>query len=131
MQYASFWRRLTAYNIDLTVLIIPLFLLGFLIENDMIYYGICLVVVLLYHAALESSNWQATLGKRYHGLRVCDKNQKQLSFGKAFLRITLKFFSAGVGMFGYTMIAFNKQKQALHDYLLGTLVIVEERKKLK
>lgn len=131
MIYASFWRRLTAYNIDLTVLIIPLFLIGLIIPNDYLYYAICILTVILYHAVCESSRWQATLGKRYHGLQVCDRKRQRLSFLKALARILLKFISAGVGMFGYTMIAFNKQKQALHDYLLDTLVIVEERKKLK
>lgn len=124
LKYASFWKRLTAYNIDLTVLVLVLFPLSMLIEDNTLFYVICFVVVIGYHAGLESSPYRATLGKRYHGLIVLDQNGRTLSFAKALLRILLKFVSAAIALGGFTMIALTKRKQGLHDYILGTVVVV-------
>ncbi|MEQ9300131.1 MAG: RDD family protein [Cyclobacteriaceae bacterium] len=125
LNYASFWKRLTAYNIDLTVLVLVLFPLSIVIEDNSLFYGVCLTVVIGYHAGLESSRYQATLGKKYHGLRVVDKEGQPLSFTKALLRILLKFVSAAIALGGFTMIAFNKRKQGLHDYILGTYIVMQ------
>lgn len=124
LNYASFWKRLTAYNIDLTVLVLVLFPLSILIEDNNIFYSLCLIVVIGYHAGLESSRYQATLGKIYHGLRVVDNKGQPLSFFRALMRILLKFISAAIALGGFTMIAFNKRKQGLHDYILGTVVVI-------
>ena len=123
LNYASFWKRLTAYNIDLTVLVLVLFPLSMVIEDNTIFFIVCFATVVGYHAGLESSQYMATLGKRYHGLIVINQNGARLSFLKALLRILLKFISAAVALGGFTMIAFNKRKQGLHDYILGTVVI--------
>lgn len=125
LNYASFWKRLTAYNIDLTVLVLVLFPLSMIIEDNNTFYGICFVTVIGYHAGLESSRYQATLGKRYHGLRVMDKEGQPLTFVVALMRILLKFISAAIALGGFTMIAFNKRKQGLHDYILGTIVVMK------
>lgn len=125
LNYASFWKRLTAYNIDLTVLVLVLFPLSMIIEDNNTFYGICFVTVIGYHSGLESSRYQATLGKRYHGLRVMDKEGQPLSFVVALMRILLKFISAAIALGGFTMIAFNKRKQGLHDYILGTVVVLK------
>jgi uncharacterized RDD family membrane protein YckC len=127
LNYASFWKRLTAYNIDLTVLVLVLFPLSMIIESNDIFYGICITMVIGYHAGMESSKYQATLGKMYHGLRVMDKKGQSISFVKALLRILLKFISAAIALGGFTMIAFNKQKQGLHDYIVGTVVVMQKK----
>ena len=125
LNYASFWKRLTAYNIDLTILVLVLFPLSVLIEDNNIFYVVCFTIVIAYHAGFESSKYQATPGKKYHGLTVIDQKGQPLSFLKAVLRILLKFISAAIALVGFTMIAFNKNKQGLHDYILGTVVIVK------
>src|SRR5260370_21581226 len=42
-----------------------------------------LVVTWLYHALMESSEWQATLGKKALGLLVTDMDRRRVSFGRA------------------------------------------------
>ena len=125
LNYASFWKRLTAYNIDLTIMVLVLFPLSIVIEDNNIFYAVCSTIIIGYHAGFESSKYQATLGKKYHGLLVVDKEGQPLSFMKAVLRILLKFVSAAIALGGFTMIAFNKRKQGLHDYILGTVVVMK------
>src|SRR2546421_7190381 len=100
VEYAGFWLRFLALLIDNVVLgvgfvliLIPLVLLtglgGFLGEihpnEDLNDVGIFMLIALiflaatvsllltwLYHALLESSEWQATVGKRVLGLVVTD-----------------------------------------------------------
>ena len=76
----------------------------------------------LYHAYLESSEKQATLGKMVVGVRVTDTNMQRISFGQATARHFSKYISALVLMIGYIMAGFTEKKQALHDMIAGTVV---------
>jgi uncharacterized RDD family membrane protein YckC len=88
----------------------------------LIYSLAKLFVIVTYFAALESSRWQATLGKKIFGLRVGDSEGKRISTGKAIFRTCGKYFSGQILLIGYLMAFFTKNKQALHDFLAGTFV---------
>lgn len=77
----------------------------------------------LYYALLESSAWQATLGKKALGLEVTDMNGQRISFARATGRHFGKIVSAFILMIGFIMAGFTAQKQALHDMMAGCLVI--------
>jgi len=77
----------------------------------------------LYYSLLESSAWQATLGKKALGLEVTDLDGNRISFGRATGRFFAKFISSIILAIGYIMAGFTEKKQALHDILAGTLVI--------
>jgi uncharacterized RDD family membrane protein YckC len=77
----------------------------------------------LYYALLESSAWQATLGKKALGLEVTDLDGNRISFGRATGRFFAKIISSIILGIGYIMAGFTEKKQALHDILAGTLVI--------
>ena len=77
----------------------------------------------LYFSLLESSSWQATLGKKALGLEVTDLAGRRISFGRATGRFFAKYISAVILMIGFIMAGFTEKKQALHDILAGTLVI--------
>ena len=77
----------------------------------------------LYFSLLESSAWQATLGKKALGLEVTDLDGNRISFGRATGRFFAKFISSIILCIGYIMAGFTERKQALHDILAGTLVI--------
>jgi uncharacterized RDD family membrane protein YckC len=77
----------------------------------------------LYYSLLESSAWQATLGKKALGLEVTDLDGNRISFGRATGRFFAKFISSIILGIGYIMAGFTEKKQALHDILAGTLVI--------
>ncbi len=77
----------------------------------------------LYYSLLESSAWQATLGKKALGLEVTDLDGNRISFGRATGRFFAKIISSIILGIGYLMAGFTEKKQALHDILAGTLVI--------
>jgi uncharacterized RDD family membrane protein YckC len=77
----------------------------------------------LYYSLLESSAWQATLGKKALGLEVTDLDGNRISFGRATGRFFAKIISSLILFIGYIMAGFTEKKQALHDILAGTLVI--------
>lgn len=77
----------------------------------------------LYYALLESSAWQATLGKKALGLEVTDLQGRRISFAKASGRFFGKIISTLILFIGFIMAGFTEKKQALHDILAGCLVI--------
>lgn len=77
----------------------------------------------LYYAGLESSERQATLGKSILALRVTDINGQRLSFAHASGRYFAKLITSLVPFaIGWILAGFTEKKQALHDFIAGTLV---------
>jgi uncharacterized RDD family membrane protein YckC len=151
-EYAGFWLRVLAYLIDsaavgiglFAILVPPIFLTGlggqltrFHPGEDMNDFGllvifgaiflaatVSLVVTWLYHALMESSEWQATLGKRLLGLAVADMAGQRVSFGRPTARHFGKIITNLLPAFiGYIMTAFTEKKQALHDMIAGCVVL--------
>ena len=77
----------------------------------------------LYHAVLESSGRQATLGEMALKIKVTDLFDNRISFLRATARHFSKIVSTVILLIGFVMIAWTKKKQALHDKLAGCLVI--------
>jgi len=76
-----------------------------------------------YHAGMESSAWQGTIGKRILGVIVTDAEGQRLDFWHATRRHLAKYISAAVFGVGFLMAALSNKKQALHDRLAATLVL--------
>jgi uncharacterized RDD family membrane protein YckC len=127
-KYAAFSMRLCAALIDAVVLSIPQALIDTAIspttshEHDSVPWILSLVLQWLYFAWLESSPWQATLGKKILGLRVSDLAGRRISFCRASGRFFAKLVSLISLCIGFLMIAFTEKKQGLHDMLAGTIV---------
>jgi uncharacterized RDD family membrane protein YckC len=82
-----------------------------------------IVVSWLYFAKMESSEKQATIGKKAMGIYVTDVNGQRLTFGRATGRFFAKIISSMVPLYiGFIMAGFTQKKQALHDMIAGTLV---------
>ncbi len=77
----------------------------------------------LYFAIMESSAWQATLGKKALGLYVTDYDGRKISFARATGRHFAKILSTLILFIGYMMAGFTARKQALHDMIAGCLVL--------
>ncbi len=143
--YAGFGPRLLAFLIDSFVMVIPsvavimgaVALLGLkLPEPDapllempgparafILTEGALFVLQWLYFAAMESSSWQGTLGKRALGIAVTDLNGERISFARASARFFGKLISSATFLAGYLMAAFTERRQALHDIFANTLVV--------
>lgn len=141
--YAGFWRRFVAAIIDTFVLSIALVIIkslsvgnqnGVSIEmfddltplanggswrDNLLYF----LLNLIYSASLESSKYQATIGKMAMGIRVVNTEGNRLTSKKAIVHYLSKIISAVILMIGYIMAAFDSKKQALHDKISNTYVI--------
>jgi uncharacterized RDD family membrane protein YckC len=80
-------------------------------------------VNILYFSFMESSKFQATIGKLALGLIVTDTNGEKLDFLKAMIRNVSKIVSTITLGIGYLLVAFTEKKQALHDMIASTLVV--------
>lgn len=76
----------------------------------------------LYEAFMESSSYQATLGKMVCGLKVTDLYGNRISFERATGRHFAKWLSGMILCIGFIMAGLTERKQGLHDLLAGTLV---------
>jgi uncharacterized RDD family membrane protein YckC len=81
------------------------------------------VVTWLYFAFLESSTWQATVGKLALGIRVTDLHGERISLPRALGRYPAKMLSFLILYIGVLMVAWTPRKQGLHDMIAGTLVL--------
>lgn len=77
----------------------------------------------LYLALMESSVNSATLGKMALGIVVSDKHGRRITFERATARYFSKWITGLTFLVGYIMAAFSSRKQALHDFIAGTLVL--------
>ena len=84
---------------------------------------LALMLSWIYYASLESSSWQATLGKKLLGLKVTDLAGNRITFARASGRFFGKILSGMILGIGFLMAGFTARKQALHDILAGCLVL--------
>ena len=150
--YAGFWLRFVAHLIDSIVLSVVygvLFLIGIAMvgveslrsmaqgmENGDAAPSAAFIMMMLfvlflgtlaswlYYAYMESSVNQGTLGKMALGLIVTDLQGRRISFGRATGRFFAKIITGLIPLgIGYMMAGFTEKKQALHDMIVGTLVL--------
>lgn len=149
--YAGFWLRLVAAIIDGLLLGIPFGIIVFttiisavpglthtqdpmtilllVLPRIMFIALLVLAASWLYFALMESSTWQATLGKKALGLYVTDLQGSRVTFGKAsgrfFAGRGISFVPSIGGLYfliDCIMAGFTDKKQALHDIIAGCLV---------
>jgi uncharacterized RDD family membrane protein YckC len=78
-----------------------------------------------YVAGLECSAAQATVGKRWMGIKVTDAHGERISFLRATGRYAAKYLSALPCFLGFVMALFSSRGMALHDRLADTRVVRE------
>jgi uncharacterized RDD family membrane protein YckC len=129
--YAGFWKRAAAAIIDSFLLFIVGIVLGILylvvtgneegLETASNISGI--FIGWLYFSIMESSERQATFGKRALGIMVTDINGKRVTFYRATGRHFGKIVSSITLGIGFIMAGFTEKKQALHDKMFDCLVV--------
>lgn len=154
VEYAGFWLRFVALFLDglitaaifygiLMVFILPAMIMGGVQQGggsgqpgaaeviagllSCVGQLVGVVAVWLYFAKQESGPKQATIGKRACGIIVTDLNGNRINFGQATGRYFAKVISGFILMIGYIMAAFTERKQALHDKMASTLVVMGKR----
>ena len=77
----------------------------------------------IYAAGLECSRWQATVGKRWVGIKVTDTQGERLGFLQATGGTLAKYLSALPCFLGFFVALFSSRGVALHDRLADTRVV--------
>jgi uncharacterized RDD family membrane protein YckC len=131
IEYASPKLRLAAFAIDFLILLPLNAIVGTIIlvtgrDGAPIIIPIQLVALWFYFAALESSNTQATIGKKLLGIYVVRTVGSSTSFPQASVRFFSKFASAALIGSGFIYIFLNPKRQGLHDLIADTAVPVRE-----
>ncbi|HET7923425.1 MAG TPA: RDD family protein [Rhodanobacteraceae bacterium] len=128
--YAGFWRRFAAWAIDWSLILIGGY--AFRLVAELAGVGdrqhLTLVILggyLLYCATLESSSWQATLGKRALGIKVMNRRGERIGFTRAAARFVAKLLSMLTMFLGFLLVVVTRRRQALHDLIAGTLVALD------
>jgi uncharacterized RDD family membrane protein YckC len=142
VRYGGFWIRVVAAIVDTIIIRVVVAPVGMIFGGiglagrmtglphrglALLGGGITAILVLfgswLYEAFMESSSYQATLGKMIFGMKVTDLNGNRISFERATGRHFAKFLSAIILFIGYIMVGFSDRKQGLHDIIAGTFVL--------
>ena len=140
VEYAGFWKRLTAAVIDFAVIllvgfglaiIVPILigpLVGlpddiYIVSSVIVFW---LIVPWLYYSLTERSSKQGTPGKTAMDIMVTDTEGKRISFGRATKRYWAKVISGMMLLSGFMMIAFTGRKQGLHDIMAQCLVVAKK-----
>lgn len=137
--YAGFWVRFSAAVVDGLIFMLGYFVIAFglgmvlgsqdmaIDENDVTVQVLdqlaSLLLGWLYYALQEAGPHQATFGKRVMGIRVTGLDGGRITFLRATGRYFAEILSALTLMIGYIIAGFTPRKQALHDYIAGTLVV--------
>jgi uncharacterized RDD family membrane protein YckC len=149
-QYSGFWRRLCAFLLDgllitfinaafIVVLVIIEPSYDQLVASPVVIIAYSFAVVFLffiYETIFLSSSRMATPGKQLLGIEVTDMDGNRISFSCAVLRGIIKFGLIFVGrippaigcltwlnLLNPFLIVFTVEKQAIHDYIAGTVVV--------
>jgi len=125
LQYAGFWIRTGAYFIDAIILGLVGFVFGIAmadVASDTIGSVINLLVGVSYFAVMESSGFQATLGKMAVGIKVGDQNGDPIGVLNAVGRYFAKLISALLLCIGFMMVGWDEKNQGIHDKLANTYV---------
>jgi len=135
---AGFWMRLVATIIDAFIVFILQLLLGSLLAlagviaaGHQASAGNVAVLVQLFGFALSFVYYVVftgyggqTPGKMALRIKVIRRDGSSLSYGRAaFREVPAKFISGIIFGIGYLMVAFDEQKQGLHDRMADTYVI--------
>ena len=136
---AGFWMRVVATLIDAFIVLVLQFLLGALLAAAGVVtdggqagaLGNLALLVQIFSTILSAAYYVVftghcgqTPGKMALRIKVIRRDGAAISYGRAaFREIPAKFLSGIIFGIGYLMVAFDDQKQGLHDRLADTYVI--------
>ncbi len=140
---ASVGNRFLAYGIDFIIVFTLTYITAYFVglplfdpesveklyENQELLAEVSSTLMLIitpirffYRFLLESSSWQATLGKKILKLRVVKTNGNALEFKDSFIRNAAKELSDSFLMV-FSFGLFNPLHQCLHDLVAKTYVV--------
>ncbi|NIK12983.1 RDD family protein [Alkalibacillus almallahensis] len=135
-RYAGFWMRFWAYIVDLIIVFcvngIVLMPYRLITGGDDVEVGFWTVaviistIVLYAYFVVMTKYLQQTLGKRIFGLKVIRQDRTPLRWSDLIFReVVGRFFHRVLGFTNllYIVVAFNPDKQGIHDMIGDTFVV--------
>ena len=129
---AGFWLRLAAWIIDAAILLVVQLTLIAAWPGISEYFGsdtflhwvdALLIVLTAIYYTVGVSVWSTTVGKRTLGMYVLRPDGARVTPPRALAR----HFASGISFLilglGYLVIAFNRDKRAMHDVICDTVVV--------
>lgn len=119
---ATFWIRVGAYLIDGILLALVVSLPAYLTAGstagdwtpsffEVAYFTIAVAI------------WGQTIGKRALRLKVVRPDGSRVGFWRALARALAYYLSGIILLIGFLMVAFRKDRRALHDLICDTVVV--------
>jgi uncharacterized RDD family membrane protein YckC len=127
IQYPSILRRYFSTFIDGLFIVGMLVLWSYILDAENstatnIRIGIILFMFFVYEPIFTA--YFCTLGQKLTGIRIRNfSSGNRISIIQAYLRIIVKIF---LGIFSFFTIPFTRNKRAIHDFAVGSLVIYEQ-----
>lgn len=136
LAFAGFWLRVAAALIDSAAVTLLQFALGVLLslavtsvaelDDTALEFVVGLfgaAVAIVYYVYFTGYGGQ-TPGKMVLKIKVIRTDGSAVGYGRAFLREVVGKFLSGILLgIGYLMVAFDRQKQGLHDRIADTYVV--------
>jgi uncharacterized RDD family membrane protein YckC len=108
----GFWRRFCATTLDFLLLCLLIHLTG----------PLFLGVWAAYHILMWA--WQGTtIGGIIMGMKIVRTDGQPINFGVALVRSLSSFFSAFALFLGFFWAGWDRERQAWHDKIAGTIVV--------
>lgn len=85
--------------------------------------GLAIFLPFVYYALMESSSYQASIGKLMMGLKVVDMDGFALDLKQAMIRSIVKVVTLPFSMLIYLVPLFTRYRQGLHDLAAGTMIV--------
>lgn len=127
MNYAGFWPRLMAHNIDLLILLPTFYLCSVFIDDNLTLSLTCLILSYLYESLFISVQG-STVGKRIMKVKVVNAREEKIPLSLSLFRSLVKIPSCLTFFIGFLVIGLHPQKKSIHDMLSGTFVIISSDK---
>jgi uncharacterized RDD family membrane protein YckC len=131
---AGFWVRVVASVVDsliLTVAVVALFALifseNYFASSDLSWGDLLGILLDGVYFTVAVAAWRTTIAKRLLGLYVVRPDGARVGVGRALARNLATYLSAVLLGFGFLMVAFRRDKRALHDLICDTRVVRARR----
>jgi uncharacterized RDD family membrane protein YckC len=122
MPRAGFWLRMAALALDLVLVMVITHLVSTVVGHGRHSMGMPLLLVAVYGAVMWALKG-TTIGGSICGLQLVRLDGKPIDWGTAIMRALGCFLSLIVAGLGFVWIAFDKDRQAWHDKVAGTVVV--------
>jgi uncharacterized RDD family membrane protein YckC len=126
-QYPNILRRYFATLIDGILVLIVLIMISYTLRGESNISTVLRVAVIIFmffvYEPICTSRF-CTLGQKLTGIRIRRRFlHERISIPAAYLRIIVKVF---LGIISFFSIPFTKNKRALHDFAVGSVVIFKK-----